>query len=340
MYAQMSSPRFSKRRRNPAPAIIIAVILLLLGCWIFNMTCGGGEEVETSAVTEYINRVRPIIDASTSLGQQWNTIMETLPQLMADMEGLDSQLESIAEQNKQLLEEAEQIEVPKGMEMANSALLMCLDQRYRAIEKLRPDLINALTSVEVDVWAENISEDLQELVYSDGSYRYFKRDVSEVLEDNNISDVILPDSIWVANWEIVLYENVKALLVALKGTELHGLAIGVVTLNPEGRIDDENIHRLPSTEEVSVTVNIENQGNRTETNVLVSVSLYSDTEPTPNDQEQNIESIGPGETVQVTFQGLRPTTGGVRNILEIKVAPVPQEEFVDNNQKLIYFTVE
>ena len=40
--------------------IIIAVILLLLGCWIFNMTCGGGEEVDTSAVTEYVTRYAPL----------------------------------------------------------------------------------------------------------------------------------------------------------------------------------------------------------------------------------------------------------------------------------------
>lgn len=340
MYAQVRTPRFSKRRRNPAPAIIVAVILLLLGCWIFNMTCGGGEEVDTSSVTEYVNRIRPVVDASTSLGQQWSTIMETLPQLMADMEGLDGQLQSVADQCKQLVDEAEQIEAPKGMEAAHSALLMSLDQRYRSMEKLRSDLVNALTSVEVDVWAENISEDMQELVYSDGSYRYFKREVGELLEDSDVSDIVLPDSIWITDWEVVGFENVKALLVALKGTELHGVAVGTVTLNPEGRIDDENIHHLPATEEVSVTVNVENQGNRAETEVLVSISLYSDTEPTPKAQEQTIDSIGPGETVQVTFQGLKPTTGGVRNILEIKVEPVPQEQFVENNQKLIYFSVE
>jgi hypothetical protein len=41
----------------------------------------------------------------------------------------------------------------------------------------------------------------------------------------------------------------------------------------------------------------------------------------------------------VVFQGLKPTSGGVRNVLEIKVAPVPLEVIIDNNQKLIYFTV-
>ena len=91
---------------------------------------------------------------------------------------------------------------------------------------------------------------------------------------------------------------------------------------------------------MSVTVNVENQGNRVETDVKVSISLYNESDLTPSQQEQVVPSIGSGETLQVNFQGLRPTAGGVRNILEVKVDPVPQEAFVDNNEKLIYFVLE
>jgi hypothetical protein len=121
------------------------------------------------------------------------------------------------------------------------------------------------------------------------------------------------------------------------------VAIGTVVLNPEGSLDEEGgetIHRLPYTEELSLTISIENQGNRVENNVVVSVSLYTEENPAPVKQEQTIPTLAPGETLQVQLGGLRPTAGGVRNILEIKVNPVPQESFVDNNQKLIYFTVE
>lgn len=340
MYAQVRTPRFSRRRRNPAPAIIIAVVVLLLGCWIFNLTCKDGKEVDTSAVTNYVADTRPIIEASTSLGQSWNSIRQTLPQLIADQENLDGQLQDIEGQCKEQLDKAREIVAPEGLDLAHSSLLICLEQRYRAMKNYRPDLINALNAVDLDVYAQSISEDMQELVYSDGNYRFFKSAVIEVAEGSNIADLALADSIWVADWQEATVESVRSVLEAVKGTELHGVAVGAVTLNPEGRIDDENIHRLPATEEVSVTVNLENQGNRIETEVKVSISLYSDTDPTPSVQEQTVDSIGPGETLQVIFQGLRPNSGGVRNVLEIKVEPVPQEAFVENNQKLIYFTVE
>jgi len=343
LYAQVRTPRFSRRRRNPAPVIIIAVVVLLLGCWIFNMTCGGKKEVDTPALNEYVNRVRPIVEASTSVGQAWNSIQSNLPQLVANTESLDQQLKDIEKQCEDLLDQAKALEVPEGMSLAHSSLLICLEQRYRAMKNYHPDLINSLSAADLDVYAKSLSEDLQELMYSDGSYRFYKRAVTETLNQNNTTEVALPDSIWLANWEGAAVEKVKSFLVALRGMEVHGMAIGAVTLNPEGTIGEENgesIHRLPGTDEIGVTVNVQNQGTRPEKDVVVSVSLYSDANPSPSRQEQAIPAIGPGETIQVVFPGLRPMRGGVRNVLETRVAPVPQEAFIENNQKLIYFTVE
>lgn len=344
MYAQLRTPRFSKRRRNPAPVIIIAVVFLLLGCWIFNITCGGdGEQVDTSALSEYTNRVRPIIDASTSIGQSWFGIQSSLPQLVANPEALNDQLKGVEQSCLDLLDQAEVLEVPNRMETTHAALLICLEQRYRAMKTYRSDLVNALTAVDLEVYARSLSEDLQEVMYSDGTYRFYKRAVTETLDENNIQEVApLPDSIWLAEWEQAAYERVLDFLVTLRETEVHGVAIGTVVLNPEGDVveeNGENVHRLPATEEISVTVDVENQGNRAEKDLVVTVSLYTTADPAPSRQEQTIPSIAPGETLQIVFQGLRPTYGGVRNILELIVAPVPQEVFVENNQKLIYFTV-
>ena len=308
------------------------------------MTCGGGgEEVDTSALTEYVNRVRPIIDTSTSVGQSWYAIHSSLPQLVANTDNLNDQLKGVEQSCLDLLDQTKALEAPKGMENIHAALLICLEQRYRAAKTYRSDLINSLTAVDLDVYANSLAADLQELMYSDGTYRFFKRAVTEALDESTVQDVApLPDSIWLADWEQAAVESVKTFLVTLRGTEVHGVAVGTVVLNPEGSIDEEggeDIHRLPATEEINLAIDIENQGNREEKDVIVTVSLYTVDDPAPTRQEQSIPSIGPGETMKVEVKGLRPTVGGVRNVLEIKVEPVPQESFVENNQKLIYFTV-
>lgn len=323
--------------------IIIAIVVLLLGCWIFNMTCGGSKKTDTSALNEYVNRVRPIAEASTSIGQNWSAIQGSLAQQIANPDSLNEQLKVIEQQCNDLLDQARALDVPESIKTFNAALLICLEQRYRAVKNYRPDLINALTAVDIAVYAKSISEDLQQLMYSDGSYKFYKQSVTEILNESNVTEVNLPDSVWLPNWENAAQGKVESFLVGLRGTELHGLAVETVTMKPEGQLYEEGgetVHALPTSDDIGVTVSVQNQGNRPEKDVVVSISLYSEANLTPSKQEQTITSIEPGETLQIVFSGLKPATGDVRNILEVKVGPVPKEAFIDNNQKLIYFTVE
>jgi hypothetical protein len=306
------------------------------------MTCSSNKKVDTSNLNEYVDHVNSLVQASNALCQTWTSIKGNLVALIATPDALNDQLKSVEDQCKQLQDEARTLEPPDNLKDVNFALQMCLEQRYRAIKNYRPDLVNAIAAADTQVYSQNISADLQELVRSDGSYYYFKQAVGDALNQNNTSDVSLPDSVWVPDWDTATVKSVEAMLVSLKGTEVHGMALGAVTLTPAGQVVDqggETVHSLPSTDEVSVTINIQNQGTRVEKDVAVSVSLYSTSNPAPTKQDQTIPSIDPGQTLQVVFQGLKPTSGGVRNVLEIKVAPVPLEVIIDNNQKLIYFTV-
>lgn len=343
LYAQGRSPRFAKRRRrSPAPIIIIAVVILLLGCWIFNLTFGSKKKVDTSSLSEYVNRVSPLVDASNNLSQTWAAIQSNLIQLIANPDDLNNQLKSIEDQCKELQDEARSLAVPDTEKDVNYALQMCFEQRYNAMKNYRPDLVNAIQAADVSVYSQNISKDLQELMRSDGSYYYYKQSITESLSENNISDVSLPDSVWLPNWDTATEKNVQAMLVSLKGSEAHGMGLGTVVLDPDGPTIEQGgeiVHAISYTKEMSVTVNVVNEGTRPETGVIVSISLYSTANPAPSKQDQTIASIAPGQTVQVVFSGLTPRTGGVRNVLEVKVQPVPKEVKLDNNQKLIYFTV-
>lgn len=343
MYAQTRTPRFSRRRRrSPAPAIVIAVVVVLLGCWIFNLTCGRGRREDASTLSEYANRVKALVEASNGIGESFASLRATLADLIADTGNLGARLEELESQALDLLGQVKAVVPPQDMEGAHQALVICFEQRYRALKNYRPDIINAVSALEVDVYAESISRDLMELVYSDGNYLFFKRNLDDLLAANNLQDLKIPDSAWLTDWESASVGRVRSFLQSLKGSEVHGVALGKITFNPSGTVIREgrdDVHRLPAVDEVSVTVVVENQGNRPESGVTVTLSLYSKVDTTPVRQEKVIDELAPGEKAQLVFAGLRPATGGVRNILEIKVSPVPKETFLDNNQKLIYFTL-
>ncbi|MDI7252392.1 MAG: hypothetical protein QME89_07510, partial [Actinomycetota bacterium] len=323
-------------------AIVIAVALLILGCWLFNLTCGRGKKEDASSLSEYANRVKALVEASNGIGGSFASLRASLADLIADTENLGARLEELEGQALDLLGQVKAVVPPRSLESAHQALVICFEQRYRALKNYRPDIINAVSAMEVDVYAESISQDLRELVYSDGNYLFFRRALEDFLAANNLQNLSLPDSMWLEDWESASVNRVRSFLQALKGTEVHGVALGKITFDPAGMVVREgkdDVHRLPAVDEISVTVVVENQGNRPESGVTVTLSLYSKVNTTPVRQKKTIEELGPGEKAQLVFSGLRPTKRGVRNILEIKVDPVPKETFLDNNQKLIYFTL-
>jgi hypothetical protein len=137
-------------------------------------------------------------------------------------------------------------------------------------------------------------------------------------------------------------ESVEVLIRSLRGTEVHGVAVGKVTLDPSGRLgveNGENVFHLPSGGSLSVTVQVENQGNRNELRVPVTATLYSATDSTPRQETREID-VNAGERAEVTFTSLAPTPGGARNVLEISAGPVPKETNAENNKKIIYFVME
>ncbi len=107
--------------------IIIAVVILLLGCWIFNITCGSKKKVDTSNLSEYTNRVGSLVDASNALAQTWASIQGNLVQLIATPESLNDQLKAVEDQCKELQDQAKSLEVPEAVKDVNYALLMCFE---------------------------------------------------------------------------------------------------------------------------------------------------------------------------------------------------------------------
>ncbi len=343
MYASVKTPRFQRRsRRNLAPAIIVGIVLLIFFCWVFNLTCGKKKSPNASKLGAFINEVRPSIDSSNMIGQDWHTLKGNILQEIADPNKLDAKLKDLVDRSKEAYDKAVAVSVPEGMDQPAAALMQCLDQRYRGMEQYRSDLLNAVATLDLDVFTRNMGADSQQFLYSDGSYKYFQTKAEDILHQRNLNDISIVDSQWIISMDEVDPAVIKNSMQVARGSELHGVAVSTVKLDPAGTvqtISGDDVHVLPSADELSVTVTIENGGNRKETGVTVTATLYSETNSNPQQQQSIIDNLEAGAKVDVVFKGLKPTTGGVRNILELKVNPVPGETFLDNNSKVLYLTM-
>jgi CARDB len=339
VYATVRAPRFYKKKSNPAPFIIVAVLVLLLGCWIFNLTCKKEKPVSTTEYVNYISTITPYIEKSNELSTQRRTINGDLAALMSNREQMDAELKSLVDSCQEVRDGLYAVQPPQLLSLPDSALKICSERRYRAMEKYRSDIINVLfNTIDTSIYVNNIADEMTELLYSDGDYLFFKQKAGDLLQGKGVNEA-LPDSRWTTNLQEASTQSIEALIQSLRGTEVHGVALGKVTLDPTGRLEvqnNENVFRLPATDSLTVTVVVENQGNRDESRVSVTVTYYSATDSTPRHDTKEVD-IGAGGQAEVTFTGLTPTPGGVRNVLEIMAGPVPREANTDNNKKIIYF---
>ena len=346
MYAAMRSPRFNRRRRNPAPILIFAIIFLMVGCWILNATCSKEKGVVTPSeeFKRYVEEVTPSIERSNDINRRRRELLGNLAALMPDKEGLESSLKSLVDECREVREGLFAVQPPSDLEVADASLKICADRRFRAMEKYRADLINVLfESMDTAVFVKNISEEMTELIYADGDYQYFRLKVTDLLREKGMADVAVPESRWMESMGEADVRNIENFIRSMRGTEVHGVALGKVSLDPQGRLaveQGESVFYLPYTSELRVTVPVENQGNRPENGIPVVLTYYSSKDSSPRKLQKEIGALQPGETAEVVFEGIVPESGGVRNVLEIMAGPVPWEQNTDNNKKIIYYKVE
>ncbi len=322
------------------PLVVLAILVLLLGCWIFNLTCRKTKSPTTSHYVSYVEEANALVQKSNEMNAKRKSIKENMSKLMNNPEQLDEELKGVVQGCLEVRDGVYELNPPSSLNVPDAALKICMERRYKSMEKYRADIINAIDSIDLTVYVNNIAEEMSEFYYADGDYQFFKNGIEGVLKEKGIVDISVLDSKWLSGISEASPKEIENFLKALRGSELHGLALGAVSLEPTGRLDEKNVFHLPRSETLNLTIVVENQGNRAETGVPIVVSLYSSANTTPHKEDQVIESIGPGEKLTITFRGLIPTPGGVRNVLEIKVGPVPKEAFIENNQKVIYFVME
>ncbi len=346
MYAAMRSPRFNRRKRNPAPVLIFAIIFLMVGCWILNATCSRDKEAVTPSeeYRRYVENVIPSISRSNDINRKRREILGNLASLMSDKERLEASLKSLVDECREVRDELFSVRPPEDLAMADASLKICADRRFRAMEKYRADLINVLfESMDTAVFVRNISEEMGDLIYADGDYQYFRIKVTDLLREKGVADVAVPDSRWTESMAEADPANIENFIRSMRGTEVHGVALGKISLDPQGRLtveQGESVFYLPYTSELRVAVPVENQGNRPESGIPVVLTYYSSKDSSPRKLQRELGSLQPGETAEVVFEGIVPDGGGVRNVLEIMVGPVPWEQNTENNKKIIYYKIE
>lgn len=328
---------------NPRVIIVVLVLVFLLLCLIGRGAFSRiGCSNDTSAIQNYVNQVKKIADRTNKVGTDFADMRNNIKSLAR--KDLQAKLDKIAKDGKTITADAKKIEVPTEMTEANRYLLVSLELRATALESYEPAIFSALGDTDLEVSARQLSLSLRDIAFSDRAFGLFKEKAQTVLKNTEITFVSAPTSVWLTVDGEYEAANVLQFLQTIKTsapdlTEMHGIAISEVTLDPAATADNDGVGSLPSTATVSVSVTIENQGNQLEVNVPIVATLKSETQPKPQQKKATIASLAAGEKKTIKISGLTPTKGDIVNMLTIQAGPVPNEKFLDNNMSELKFTV-
>ena len=307
--------------------VAILVLLLLKGCL---------DSRKESAFEDYVGEVSGLIEVS-------NEQSDALFALLTDSGGaseveITNQLNAFGVQAEQLVDRAKATDHPDEVDVAHGYLVETLEFRRDGVRAVVDELPAVISAEDGDQeGTERIARAMLFFSTSDVIYQSRAKDrLRDTLEEQELSLALPPDSFFLPDVELLQPDVVADRIAGIGGGAadgeaapgLHGnglvsVSLGGLALTPGGSAT------IPLSDDLTFEVQVANQGENTETDVNVVVTIGEGGDSIT--LEKAIDEIAAGETKAVEIPLTdQPATG--QNVpITVEVEPVPGEEKTDNN---------
>ncbi len=323
---------------------IIAMVIIswLSGLW----SCETGRkeltEKERLTISDYINSISVLVQQSNKISYKFFNLLDKAKEM--NREDLNTELLAIIEESEVVLDNSKELVPPEFFEIAHGYLELVFETRNRAYEDFRPALFNALQDLDLEISTTQITKTFLYMYMSDEIYLYFQDKLKESGEEFGISNLTVIDSIVLKEKNLTNTQSVTSFISEIKSVselqERRGVAVidDTIKFNPEVINEQGDYWILDSGSEISVSINIQNQGNVAENDVDV-VMEYMTEDNIVDEKTYTIKTIEPSQDKTVTISGFTAYPGR-KCELEITVGPVTDEVFLGNNSATFKFMMD
>lgn len=313
--------------------LVVLLVLYIVG------SCGRESKKSVESTKDgtsalYAEFVTELIKQSNDIAASFMQLRERTRDLSRTE--LEMKLDDLANISDEISKEAVLNTPPQKMMKAHAFLQICLDLRAKAIKDYKLALFNALEDKDIEISTSQMSTALMNFYLSDIMFQRFFDEFNLVISNEENSGIEIPTSSFLNNQSLYETASVVEYINSLKTVETlqpeHGVALDskTVVFSPAPKGEQEGYILFGYTEKISVTINVENQGNQIESNVPFVVTLKSEMDPNPKQKMITIKVINPGEKIPVSIPDI-PTFPGARCLLTLKVGPVIGEKYEGNN---------
>lgn len=230
------------------------------------------------------------------------------------------------------------LSAPGDVARAQDNLELAYQLRARAMGEIADKMPTALGDAGAEKAMMGIAKQMQKLLAADVIYEQVVRpEVDGVLASKSISDSDLPKSTFLPSEKWLEESAVSDALGGLSGATgaatpgVHGTELAGVSVNGSELIEGAPV-TVSGEEGIEVEVQVQNQGESTESGINVSVTVEGNT------LEGEIAEIEVGEIGTASIP-LTPTPSG-EVTLEVEVEPVPGEQVTENNEATYTLLIE
>jgi hypothetical protein len=321
------------RRTVAGGAAVLVLILLVLG------VRGCLDARKERALKDYVRDVDALAQESNDQG---NALFDLLsgPGGQDQAVDVENSLNAFRVQSAQLVDRARSLDHPGEVDGAHDSLVETLEFRSEGMARIADNLPTALGDQDRREGTERVTAQMQGLLASDVIYfqRFLPGLVSalraediqgEVRVPNNTELRFVPDIQWLD--PAFVADRVSGVRTGEDGDAapgLHGNGLGTVSLGGQALTPDGST-TVTLSDELSFEVQVANQGDNTETDVNVRVTVGEGDDAI--ELEEPLDTIAAGETKTVTVPLEEQPPTGQTVPIEIEVEPVAGEEMTDNN---------
>ena len=327
-----------------AVALGIAVLVIIFLAVVIN-ACQDSRR--KNSLRDYNRQVSDIVSSSdTEVGAPFFEVLaQAASQSPEDLQTQVSSLRATADTN---LERAQELDVPGDLEGAQESLLIAMELRRDGLQFIAERIATALGDEGdvADQAIESIAGQMQAFLASDVLLRTRVTPlIRNTLEDDDVVADPATTAGFVPGFSWLQPEFVAdSLGTRVSGGSgggatgnqdvapgLHGNGLTSTEVNGVALQPDPAANRVPLGSEIAFTVVFANQGENTEFDVNVLVTLQGGTgkDITGN---ATVDTIAQGESATVEIPLSRQPTAGEVYTVNVEVQPVPGEKKTDNNE--------
>lgn len=306
----------------------ILVVLLFRGCL---------DARKERAMEDYVRNTNELLAQSQAESRRLFDILKT-PSGQDQSVDRQNQANELRVDSATLVDRAHDLDVPDQLNTADGYFTESMELRRDALNVVAEELPGALAQEERRSSTARIAQMMQVFLASDVLLKSrYRPSLSDALDKEGVSATLpTPNQLtFVKDLNWLQPDFVADQIAGIRGTGgsatpgLHGNGLGAVSLGGVA-LTPGGSATVQLTADTAFDVQVANQGDSTETDVVVNVTVGQGADA--DKLEETLPEIAPGETKTVTIplNGQPPTGQNVP--IKVEVKPVPGEKVTDNNE--------